>query len=583
VTDDLSKYDDAPSRLKKVLQHRSQMDDIQKRLRNTQGVTVIIYEQTCAAEKRRRRKRGLMPDPEKRTFIFDPVCEGCGDCSVQSTCVSVQPKPTELGLKRQIDQDSCNKDFSCQTGFCPSFVTVHTQKVAGRQSRFNEFEALLSKLPEPKFEADLRQPYSVLVAGIGGTGVVTVSAILGMAAHIDQKAVSIFDMTGLAQKNGTVFSHLRLGEKGAGPRAARIGEGQSDVILAFDMLSVMSEDARITIDKQRTRLVDNTDVQTTAYFQLNPKVEALPDDAVLTQFTRQRFDENNIFRVNANDVATKLLGNALGSNMFMVGFSYQQGLLPISKQAIEQAIRLNGTAIDMNLAAFELGRLYAHQPDKVLEKMQAPAVQEQTHEDRLAFLTDYQNAKWADTFKQSVQRFTQSLNVSGTLSSEDRAHLVNNYERQLFRLMSYKDEYEIARLYSSAEFKAQLTSQFGESARYSFNLAPPMLKPFIGARKIEVGAWLLPVFNCLKHGKVLRGSVLDVFGYTHERRAERQWIKQYQQAAEQAARKITPENHQQVVELIALPGDIKGFGHVKEKNQASVNIRWNELKGLLAL
>lgn len=582
VTDDLSKYDDAPSRLKSVVQHRSKMDDIQRRLSKTQGVTVIIYEQTCAAEKRRRRKRGLMPDPEKRTFIFDPVCEGCGDCSVQSTCVSVQPKPTPLGLKRQIDQDSCNKDFSCQTGFCPSFITVHTQKVAGRQSRFGEFEALISNVPEPKIDIDLSQAYSILVAGIGGTGVVTVSAILGMAAHIENKSVSIFDMTGLAQKNGTVFSHLRLGNKEASARAARIGEGQSDLILAFDMLSVMSEDARITIDKQRTRLVDNTDVQTTAYFQLNPNDTSLPNDAVLSQFTSQRFNDKNVYRVNANDVAIKLLGNALGTNMFMIGFSYQHGLLPISPSAIEQAIRLNGTAVEMNLAAFELGRLYAHQPDVLLDKIYNPDVKEQTYDERVAFLTDYQNMAWANQFVHSVDAFKSALS-SDSLSVEDKLDLVQDYERQLFRLMSYKDEYEIARLYSSNAFKQKLTSEFGKSARFSFNLAPPMLKPFIGNRKIEIGAWLLPVFGILKKGKVLRGTALDIFGYTVERRAERRWIKQYQSTSLKAAAIASQDSLEHVKKLIAAPENIKGFGHVKENNVRMVDAKWNEIKEQLGV
>lgn len=575
VTDDLSKYDDAPRLIKKVVRDRHDMDEIQKRLAGIEGVTVIIYEQTCAAEKRRRRKRGLMPDPERRTFIFDPVCEGCGDCSQKSSCVSILPKPTPTGLKRRIDQDNCNKDYTCVDGYCPSFITVHQKGVKKAGNKLDRYSSHFDSLKLPS-TVNQSEDCSVLVSGIGGTGVVTVAAIVGMAAHIESRYVSIFDMTGLAQKNGAVFSHLRIAKREEDIKAARIGAKQADLIMAFDLLAMMAEDSRFAINPKTTKLIGNGDLQPTAYFALNPNKEALPQEDQLSQFITSSFKDEDTCLVNATGIAKDILGTAMGTNMFMVGLSYQTGSLPLSCESIEQAIQLNGTAVELNLAAFRLGRLYIQNPELFIEE-KVKTVERLEGNDRTNFFSNYANSKWADRYQSAVNNLAEKVN-STSFNDDQKEQLIDTYSWQLFRVMTYKDEYEVARLYASESFKRSLAEEFGDDAKISFNLAPPMLHYFIGQRKITLGSWALSLFKVLRPLKVLRGTSLDIFGYTEERRMERHWIQELEMLGNTFPTDLTEKEFDTTLKLIETVDQVRGYGHVKVANMKRAAVEFALLR-----
>lgn len=548
---------------------REALDKVQRQLREISGTTVLIYEQTCATEKRRRRKRGTFPNPAKRLFINDAVCEGCGDCSVQSTCVSIQPLKTALGTKRRIDQSSCNKDYSCVNGFCPSFVTVLGAE-AKKPRRLNISQQLLDELPLPKTR-DHTDGVSVMVAGIGGTGVITVGAIIGMAAHMEGKACSIYDMTGLSQKNGAVYSHLRIAADSAQLTAQRIGAGEGDLILAFDLLASLTGDSAQTFSKGRTCLVGNSAIQPTAAFQFNRDLNI--DASQVESTIVARTGEENAWFVDATNLASRLMGDTIASNMFMTGYAAQLGLLPVSLRALEKAIELNGIAVEFNLKALSLGRLFAHTPDKLLAVL--PTDVEGEHEDktldeliehRVEHLTQYQSKAWAKRYLDCINDVksaeTALLGEAGELS---KAVAVN-----LAKLMSYKDEYEVARLFVDPQFKQKLDAQFEPGYTLKFNLAPPLISRRNSSTglpmKREYGAWILHGFKFLSQLKALRGTPLDIFGYTDERRQERALITEYENTVHSALTDLSRDNLGNAIQLARVPESIRGYGHVKEKS-----------------
>ena len=554
--------------------HRDDILFVQQQLRELKGTSIIIYEQTCAAEKRRRRKIGEFPDPAKRLFINDEVCEGCGDCSVQSTCVSIQPHETVLGRKRIIDQNSCNKDYSCNKGFCPSFVTV-----LGGQLRKPEAEELPSKLfsdlPKPAL-APIDKSYGIMVTGIGGTGIITVSAILGMAAHIDGKACSIFDMTGLSQKNGAVFSHLKISDQIADLGAQRLSLGDAQLLLGFDLVASIADDALRTVSSD-TRVVGNSNVTATAMFQFNR--DATIDETLLLRKLQDKACDSAVYMVDATSIATALLGNTIGANMFLVGYASQNGLLPLSSESVLAAIELNGTAVAFNIKAFNLGRLYAHNPGSLTpylpqrSEVGEPQTLKQAKDQGEVFLTGYQSESYAQRFTTLIEKVSAA---EDTLNPGSEA-LAATVARTMRKLMAYKDEYEVARLYSSPTFIEKIQNQFEGDYKLLFNLAPPLISskdPATGRlRKNEYGAWMLPAFKLLAKLKVLRGTPFDIFGYSAERKQERQLVDDYEQLIDKVCEQLTPLNSSLAVQLAALPQEIKGYGHVKEAKVVEIKNR----------
>jgi len=585
VSDDPSRHEssgDIPPGL--TVQHRDRLDEIQRRLREVKGCTVIIYEQTCAAEKRRRRKRGKYPDPAKRMFINEEVCEGCGDCSVQATCVSILPKQTAKGLKRQIDQSSCNKDYSCNKGFCPSFVTVYGGAVRKPKSMDID-EALFLSLPEPE-AVPLDGGYGVMVAGIGGTGVITVSAIMGMAAHIDGKACSIFDMTGLAQKNGAVYSHLKIADSNDRIGAQRIGLGEADLLMAFDMVAGIADEAYRTLEPQRSRVIANASVQPTIGFQFNSRARV--DERLLVDRIRRRVGDEHASIVDATGIAVALTGDAIATNMFMVGYALQQGVLPLSLDAVLRAIELNGVAIEFNRKALQLGRLYAANPDALAEYLERRNVADQAIdgtgetleiaiERGIDWLTQYQDAAWAGQYRKFVDEIAAAERVVRPGSNA----LSIAVARNLAKLMAYKDEYEVARLHSDPAFMDRIRAQFDGNVTLRFNLAPPLFAkrdPANGhLQKREYGPWVMGAFRMLAALKRLRGTALDPFGRTAERRMERQLIDDYVNMLRKISGELMAANYDIATQVAGLPEIVSGFGHVKERNVGLMAKRRDEL------
>ncbi|RRJ85191.1 indolepyruvate ferredoxin oxidoreductase family protein [Aestuariirhabdus litorea] len=552
--------------------HRDRLDHVQKMLREIEGCTVLLYEQTCAAEKRRRRKRGLMPDPSKRLFINPDVCEGCADCSVQSTCVSLQPLPTDRGTKRRIDQSNCNKDYSCNKGFCPSFVTVlggKPRKPKGAQIDLSRFDNLPMPKPMP-----IDTSYSVMITGIGGSGVITVGAILGMAAHIEGKACSIYDMTGLSQKNGAVYSHLKLANHPDQLHAQKIGVGESQLVLAFDLAAALAPEAARTISLNQTQVIGNSQVSPTAAFQIDPRLA--PDSQRMQQTLRDKAGADKVDCINASGLALSLLGDTIGANLFVVGYALQKGLLPISIEGVIEAVKLNGIAIDFNLLAFNLGRLAAQDPAAIESMIQRPQVIKlpqslrEVRSNDIALLTDYQNAAYAQQYSDLVDRVAEAENR--LKPGSERLSLA--VARSLSKLMAYKDEYEVARLHSDPKLLERIKAEFEGDYQLRFNLSPPLLAkrhPDTGLPvKREYGSWMLGAFRLLARLKGLRGSALDIFGYTDERRQERRSIEEFRSVVEEMLGTLSEKNFDTAVQLAELPLEIKGFGYVKDRNLEQV-------------
>ena len=557
--------------------HRDDLDRVQRELRETPGVTVLVYDQTCAAEKRRRRKRGLMADPPKRAFINHLVCEGCGDCSMASNCVSVQPLETRLGRKRRIDQSNCNKDFSCVNGFCPSFVTVHggeVRKVAGA-GMGSEGPEPFAGLPEPG-RPGCFEPYGILVTGIGGTGVITIGALLGMAAHIEGKAVTVLDSTGLSQKNGAVATHVRIAERPEDLHATRVGAGAARLLLGCDMVTAAAPESLATVEQGVSRAVVNGDVTPPAAFVIDNTIDL--GSRLMARQIQDIAGREMVDFVEATKLATALLGDSIATNLFMVGYAYQKGLIPLAAASIEAAIRLNAVAVEANRQAFGWGRLAAHDPARVWKTARPlmvvdedgaageddpPETLDDIVEHRASFLGDYQDGSWAERYRRTVER----VRAAEADRAPGRDGLAEAVARNLFRLMSYKDEYEVARLYTSGEFEAGLRRQFEGDFRLRFHLAPPLIArrdPETGElRKREFGPWMFRAFRVLARMRRLRGTAFDLFGRTEERRMERRLIAEFEETVGEILDLLAPANHEEAVALASVPESIKGFGHVK--------------------
>ncbi|MBY5318596.1 indolepyruvate ferredoxin oxidoreductase family protein [Rhizobium leguminosarum] len=558
--------------------HRDELDAVQRELRDIPGVTVLLYDQVCAAEKRRRRKRGAYPVSDKRAFINELVCEGCGDCSAVSNCISIEPQETEFGRKRRINQSSCNTDLSCIKGFCPSFVTVEGGSI--RKPAAKSKSVTTDDLPLPVFTATLATPYSMLLAGIGGTGVITVSAILAQAALLDGLALTTLDQTGLAQKNGSVVSHIRLAKDPAQIHAARVGPGESDLVLGFDIVVAAQKNSLTSFAKNKTRAVIDDHFAPTASFVKDTTID-FRQEATLKSLRRAAGD-NAVETVAATDLATALMGDAIAANMFLLGHAWQRGLVPINLAAIDKAIELNGTGIAMNRAAFGWGRRAAVDIEAVAREarfVKAEPKAETLDEivaKRVAFLTDYQSAAYA-------KRYTDLVGVAASAEARlgGQTGFAETVAKNAFRLMAYKDEYEVARLHRDRSFERKLSEQFEGDFKIKHHLAPPMISK-IDRRtghpaKIAFGAWIRPAFAVLEKLKFLRGTWLDPFGRTAERRLERQLIGDYVTLVIELSQSLDAGNPSVATELAGLPDMIRGFGHVKLASIQRFEKRKNDL------
>ncbi|HLW92540.1 MAG TPA: indolepyruvate ferredoxin oxidoreductase family protein, partial [Roseiarcus sp.] len=581
VTDDVGKYpkDVAwPEGL--TIRPREELIAVEEELAEAKGVSVLIYDQTCAAEKRRRRKRGAFPDPAKRVIINELVCEGCGDCGVKSNCVSIQPLDTEFGRKRRIDQSSCNKDFSCIDGFCPSFVTVHGAVMKKRTGL-----ASAPASPEPRRREVGDRPYSIIVTGVGGTGVVTIGAILGMAAHLEGKGCGMIDMAGLAQKGGAVFSHVKLARSPEDIHAIRVAAGDADLVLGCDLVVSGAKKVLAAIRGPSSGFVVNSAEIYPGDFTRNPDF-SLPGERIKRAIDAASGGGARF--VDATQAANVLVGNAIGANMFMLGYAYQAGYLPLSAAAIRRAIELNGEAVAMNLAAFDWGRA-AHADPKAVAALIDPEAAEKPERDetpeeivrrRADFLTAYQNEAYAARYRALVARVAEAERKSAPGSKG----LAEAVARNLFKLMAYKDEYEVARLYVDGSFQRQIAETFDGNLRFEFHLAPPLLarKDRVTGepKKMAFGPWMIHGFRLLAAARALRGTTLDLFGYSGERRAERRLIADYEAFCEEAIARLAPDSHAVAVAIAALPEKIRGYGHIKARAIVAAD---TEREKLLAL
>jgi indolepyruvate ferredoxin oxidoreductase len=562
---------------------RDELDLVQKTLREVPGCTVLLYDQTCAAEKRRRRKRGKAVDPARRVFINELVCEGCGDCGVKSNCVAVVPVETEFGRKRAIDQSACNKDFSCIEGFCPSFVTVE----GGRLKKPSKAGAAdFPPLPEPVLPSTA-QPYGILVTGIGGTGVVTIGALLGMAAHLEGKGCSVLDMAGLAQKNGAVVSHIRIADAPEQLHATRIAAGDAKLVLACDIVTGVGYEALAKMQKGITRALVNTARVMPAHFAANPDL-AFP----LQSMQRDIVDavgEGDAEFIDATRLATVLLGDSIATNLYMVGFAWQRGLIPVGEAAILRAIEINGASIDANKEAFTWGRRAAVFPDRVAaaaspgdivpDSQRLSASLDEMITRRTAQLVDYQDATYARRYTDLVAR----VRTIESAKAPGETALTEAVARHYFKLLALKDEYEVARLYAEGDFQARVAARFEGDYTLHFHLAPPLLTrpdPETGiVRKRSYGPWVMRAFAVLARLRHHRGSWLDIFNRSAERRRERALVGEYEAVVDEVLGALALHNHALAVEIATLPNAIRGFGPVKDRHIDAAKAKEAQLLG----
>ncbi len=639
VSDEIEKWSD-----KKIFPSgveffdRRELDAVQKQLREVKGTSILIYDQTCATEKRRRRKRGKIVDPQKRVMVNSLVCEGCGDCGVKSFCVSVLPKETEYGRKRDIDQSNCNKDYSCVEGFCPSFVTVHGgQLKKGKKTKSDAVERL-ADLPMPTFASTLDKPWNILITGVGGTGVVTIGALLGMAGHLEHKGATVLDQTGLAQKGGAVTTHIRIAAKPEDIHAVRIAAGEADLVLGCDMVVVNDYWALSKIREGRSNVVLNSYEAMPGTFTTRPDMQFPAADIISA--VRTALGGRDPLIIDATQIATALIGDAIAANLFILGYAWQQGFVPISFDAIMRAVELNGAAVEMNKTAFAWGRLAVIDLPAVVEAAgivrNAPTAAESTpnalrllaptasegHESgldaqrtslrsadelrhvpanassrdwfmplddtrlsrsldeviarRISFLSDYQNIIYAKRYGDFIAkvRDTEQKKAPG---STDLSEAVARYA---FKLMAYKDEYEVARLYTTGDFQKRVAQQFEGDYKMKFNLAPPLLskKNADGHLiKKEYGPWVFTIFKVMAKLRFLRGSAFDIFGRTEERKMERKLIEDYFATVEGLLGKLDAGNVALATEIASIPEHIRGYGHVKEAHFHKAKAREAEL------
>ena len=560
------------------LTHRNDYESLMLELREVTGTSVIVYQQTCAAEKRRRRKKGKMHHANRRVFINASVCEGCGDCSAESNCLSVLPKPTPLGRKREIDQSACNHDYSCLKGFCPSFVSVIGGELR-KPERAPSAEPLFDPLPDPDLPP-LDQPWNTVVAGVGGTGVLTITSLIAMAAHIEGKGCATLNQTGLAQKFGAVVSHVRVAKAQSDIKAVRIPAGEADLLIGCDLVVSTGYEAMGKVSHGRTHAVINDNEQPTAAFVQDPDAH-FPTEGMRKKASAEVGQQLEF--VHASEIALALTGDAIGTNLFLLGYAWQRGWVPVTQEALERAIELNAVAVEFNKNAFLLGRRFAHQP-KLVESL-LPKVASDTDtdltldallDDRFQRLVAYQSAGYAQRYRDLVER------VRGVDSDADADEsLTHAVAKQLFKLMAYKDEYEVARLYSDGAFKAALEAQFTGNYSLRFHLAPPLLSKVNAetgkVTKREFGMWVMYLFRLLAKLKWMRGTRLDLFALTKERRLEREDLARFETDLEEICAGLSADNYRTAVELAKLPEKLRGYGHIKARNREALLRRRTQL------
>jgi indolepyruvate ferredoxin oxidoreductase len=564
---------DDPTRHKSIsrfpgysLDHRDDLISVEKELREISGTTILIFEQTCAAEKRRRRKKGELEDPNVRVFINKAVCEGCGDCSVQSNCLSIIPVETELGRKRRIDQSACNKDYSCLKGFCPSFITVtggNLKKPVPNLSVDNS-----PVLPEPILADISQQPWNIVVTGIGGTGVLTVTALVAMAAHIEGKGCSTMNQTGLAQKFGSVVSYVRVGIDQQAINAVRIPAGDADLLLGCDLVVAAGDEAMAKVNVERSHAIINAAESVTAEFVNNPDA-IFPADAMKQTISEEVGIEKVSF-IDATAIATNLLGDSIASNLFLLGYAYQSGLIPVSADAIEQAVELNGVAIEFNLSAFNWGRrakanlIEVNKVAEVIPLVQPLENAADIVEDRIGRLTVYQDSNYAQQYRDicyAVGRLDAKVGANDQLT-----HAVAKY---LFKVMAYKDEYEVARLHTDVSFQQEIDKVFEGDYKIEYHLAPPMLTKIDGNGqpvKRRMPAAMKYAFRMLAPLKFLRGTAFDPFGFSMDRKHDRQILRDFKNDIDLVLKHASQENLTIAIELLNLPEHIRGYGHIRRKH-----------------
>jgi len=560
------------------LTHRNDYESLMLELREVTGTSVIVYQQTCAAEKRRRRKKGKIQHANRRVFINASVCEGCGDCSAESNCLSVLPKPTPLGRKREIDQSACNHDYSCLKGFCPSFVSVIGGELR-KPERAPSAEPLFDPLPDPDLPP-LDQPWNTVVAGVGGTGVLTITSLIAMAAHIEGKGCATLNQTGLAQKFGAVVSHVRVANAQSDIKAVRIPAGEADLLIGCDLVVSTGYEAMGKVSHGRTHAVINDNEQPTAAFVQDPDA-LFPAEGMRNKVSAE-VGEHLEF-VHASEIALALTGDAIGTNLFLLGYAWQHGWVPVTQEALERAIELNAVAVEFNKSAFLLGRRFAHQPQRVESLLPKGASDTDTEltldallDDRFQRLAAYQSAGYAQRYRDHVER-VRGVDRDAN-ADESLTHAV---AKQLFKLMAYKDEYEVARLYSDGAFKAALEAQFTGNYSLRFHLAPPLLSKVNAetgkVTKREFGMWVMHLFRLLAKLKWMRGTRLDLFALTKERRLEREDLARYETDLEEICAGLSADNYRTAVELAKLPEKLRGYGHIKARNREALLRRRTQL------
>jgi indolepyruvate ferredoxin oxidoreductase len=580
VSDDASQFEAADFPGGVTIHPREDLDAVQRELRDISGVSVLIYQQTCATEKRRRRKRGEIADPPRFAYINDLVCEGCGDCSVESNCLSVEPKETPFGRKRRINLSTCNKDFSCVNGFCPSFVTIEGGKRRTKTKSAVDPQARAAALPSPAL-APLGRPYDLLVTGVGGTGVITVGALISMAAHLEGRGVSVLDFTGFAQKFGPVLSYLRIASNPAELHQVRIDQGAADALIGCDLVVSSSPKASGTYRAGMRAAINTAEMPTGDVVRFR--------DADLAVDERLRaigrvIGDGHLATINANALAEQLLGDSVYANIIMLGFAWQQGLLPLSLQALWRAIELNGVTIERNKQAFAWGRIAAADPDFLPRSESPPTKEAETLDQmiarRVAFLEAYQNQAYAARYEAVVARVRRTEAALGTQA------LTDTVARALFKLMAYKDEYEVARLHMASGFLDELRREFEGDFSVNYHLAPPFLPAKSDARgrprKRTFGPWIQLPLKLLMRLKMLRGTPLDPFGYTAERRAERGLIGWYEGQIDSLLGKLDAKRLPDLLTIARAPLDIRGYGPVKEAAMRKVQAEVAQLAARLA-
>ena len=589
VTDEPEKYDGVTLAEGVTVHHRDELDALQRQFREIKGCTVIIYDQTCATEKRRRRKRGTLVDPAARVVINELVCEGCGDCSVQSNCMSVEPLETEFGRKRQINQSTCNKDFSCVKGFCPSFVTVEggqLKKKAKSDKKFNPFEGSALPMPAVPTLGANHPVWGIVVAGVGGTGVITIGQLLGMAAHLEGKGIVTQDAAGLAQKGGSTWSHVLISANPADICTTRVGTASADLIIGCDPIVTANKETMARMAEGRTHVALNSHSAPTASFVTNGAWQN-PGSACQAEVAKA-VGAAALGAFNADAAATKLMGDSIYANPMLLGYAWQKGWVPLGLEALQRAIELNAVAIENNKVAFAWGRRAAHDLASV-ERLFASAqiIAMPTPRDsvdalvarRVEFLTAYQNAAYAQTYERFVRRVEKAESAFG------KTLLTQNVARYLFKLMAYKDEYEVARLHTDTLFLDKVNAMFEGDFKINYHLAPPMLskKNDKGElQKQKFGPWMLTGFKVLAKLKGLRGTAFDMFGRTAERQMERELIAEYTGAVDKLLASLNADNHAAAVEVARVPELIKGYGHVKERNVKAARLQSTALMAAFA-